>query len=197
MSTYTVVIPEWENTYKKSDKTRPKYWLWKDKAKLPKKYLELLADTPIIIGRNIYCCSKINKELFLKNTKKAGKENRWVLNGQDLYSGIMDWRLRKSIALYFHDYFSKYITQQLTPIDLLQGEYLSISCDIYEIERAHMPDVSNMWILEKFFEDALQDCNIIADDGPKIVRESGRKKYIFVEQEQDRKLIFYINKIKN
>ena len=58
-----------------------------------------------------------------------------------------------------------------------------------------MPDVSNMWLLEKFFEDALQECDIIPDDNPDYVRESGRKKYHFVETAEDRKLIFTINVI--
>jgi hypothetical protein len=58
-----------------------------------------------------------------------------------------------------------------------------------------MPDVSNMWLLEKFFEDALQECEIIPDDSPAYVRESGRKRYHFIETAEERKLVFTIKEI--
>lgn len=109
----------------------------------------------------------------------------------------MHHTVRKKIAGYFHNYFSIYIKEQLSPIKLENNQKLSISCDIYEIKRGNMPDVSNMWLLEKFFEDALQDCNIIEDDGPDIVLESGRKRYHWVKNPEERKLIFNINIITN
>jgi len=187
-----VVIPQWENYYIKSKKTNPKYWLWKDREKLPLKYKSILKSTPIIVLGKMYCSDNQNNRL-LKNTNKAGKPNTWMLNGQDLYSGILDWRLRKNVAEYYHNYFRKYIKEQLTTIRIPSGKYLSISCDIYEIKRGNMPDVSNMWLLEKFFEDALQEEGIIEDDCPDIVLESGRKRYHWVINPEERQLIFNIN----
>jgi len=191
---YTVIIPQWEASYLKSEKTRAKYWLWKDKDKLPKKHSNILSPVPLISRGQAYCCDE-GKQRFVKNTKKVGKENRWVFNGQDLYNAVLNWRLRKDIAKYYHKYFSKYISEQLEPIIIPEGKYLSISCDIYEIERGNMPDVSNMWLLEKFFEDALQECEIIPDDSPAYVRESGRKRYHFIETAEERKLVFTIKEI--
>ena len=192
---YTVTIPEWENSYLKSKEIRPVYWFWKDKLKLPKKHAIRDLNTPLIVGRTLYCQNELG-ERFLRNTLKVGKENRWILNGQDLYNAVMDWRLRKSVALYYHKYFSRYILEQLSPIPILEGFTLSISCEIYEIKRSHMPDVSNMWLLEKFFEDALQDCKIIPDDGPDFVQESGRKRYRWVTEPEERKLVFTVEHIK-
>lgn len=192
---YQVIVPQWENSYQKSRKTSPKYWLYKDKDKLPKKHKDLLFEHPLIVNGKAYCVNKSELERFVKNTNKVGKPNLWIVNGQDLYSGTMNWRLRKAIAEYFHTYFSKYIKEQLEPIVIPEGKFLSISCDIYEIKRGLMPDVSNMWILEKFFEDALQDCDIIPDDNPDYVLESGRKKYHWVINPEDRKLIFTIKLI--
>lgn len=191
---YTVTIPNWEASYLKSENTRAKYWLWQDRDKLPQKYAIQLASAPLIVGTQAFCCNA-EKERFIKNTKKVGKENRWVLNGQDLYNATLNWRLRKSVAGHYHEYFSRYIKEQLQPITIPEGHYLSISCDIYEIKRGNMPDVSNMWLLEKFFEDALQECGIIPDDGPNYVLESGRKKYHFVETAEDRKLVFTLSLI--
>ncbi len=187
-----VVIPQWENYYIKSKKTNPKYWLWKDREKLPLKYKSILKSTPLIVLGKMYCADNQNNRL-LKNTNKAGKPNIWILNGQELYSGTLDWRLRKNIAEYYHNYFRKYIKEQLTIIRIPSGKYLSISCDIYEIKRGNMPDVSNMWLLEKFFEDALQEEGIIKDDCPDIVLESGRKRYHWVINPEERQLIFNID----
>lgn len=188
---HTVTIPNWEASYLKSENTRAKYWLWKDRAKLPKKYSTLLSPEPLIRGAKAYCVDEEGNR-FVKNTKKVGTANRWILNGQDLYNATLNWRLRKSIAKYYHDYFSGFIKEQLTPIHIPEGQFLSVSCDIYEVKRGNMPDASNMWLLEKFFEDALQECGIIPDDSPDYVRESGRKRYHFVETAEDRKLIFTI-----
>lgn len=188
---YHVIIPEWEWYYTKSKETRAKYWLWKDKDKLPKKHLQICDNKPKIINGIAYCVST-EGERFIKNSKTVGKENIWVLNGQDLYSAVLNWRLRKTIAIYYHRYFGKYIKEQLQPIKLNPGEYLSISCDIYIVKRGHLPDVSNMWLLEKFFEDALQDYEIIDDDDYNNVIESGRKRYHFVNNHEESKLIFTI-----
>ena len=109
-----------------------------------------------------------------------------------LYNAKLNWRARKTIAEYYHNYFGIYIKQQLTPIELPENSFFSISCDIYIQSRSHMPDVSNMWLLEKFFEDALQEQKIIKNDDYKNVIESGRKRYHFVNDIKETKLIFNI-----
>lgn len=188
---YHVIIPEWEWYYVKSKKTNPKYWLYKDLDKLPKKYKDIIAPNPKLFSNQLYIVDKEGNRI-IKNTKKVGKENIWVMNGQDLYSAVLNWRLRKTIAYYYHSYFGKYIKQQLQPIKLDPGQYLSISCDIYIVKRGHLPDVSNMWLLEKFFEDALQEYGIITNDDYHNVIESGRKRYHFVNDHKESKLIFTI-----
>ena len=60
-----------------------------------------------------------------------------------------------------------------------------------------MPDVSNLWLWIKWFEDALQESNIIPDDNPDYVIESGRIRYHFVDSINLRKLIFTIKITKN
>lgn len=192
---WTVIIPKWQNSYQKSAKTAVKYWLWKDVNKLPKKYKDQCIAIPLTFGKKQFCTN--NKgERFIKNPNKEGKPNLWIINGQDLYSAKMNWRLRKTVTQYFHEYFIKSIIDSLThSITIPKDRYLSIKCDIYEIERGNMPDISNMWPLIKWFEDSLKICKVIPDDGPKYVRESGTLKYHFVESEKDRKLIFTIKLI--
>jgi len=55
-----------------------------------------------------------------------------------------------------------------------------------------MPDIRNMWLWGKWFEDALQDCGIIIDDNPDYVIESGRTRYFWVDTVEERKLVFQI-----
>ena len=194
-NSWQVIIPSWESSYVKSKKTLPKYWLFKDRDKLPKKYKDIMIHVPLVRGGKPYCADNMGN-LFLKNPNKQGKPNTWVLNGQDLYNAKLNWRLRKTVAKHYHDYFGFHILEQIrAPIEIPEGNYLSISCDIYEVKRGNIPDVSNMWLLEKFFEDALQEVGIIPEDSPDYVLESGRKKYHWVQNPDDRKLVFAINLI--
>lgn len=188
---YHVIIPEWEYYFVKAKKTSPKYWLFKDKEKLPKKYLAICSKEPTLVGGKLYCKDDLGNR-FLKNPIKVGKENIWVLNGQDLYNASINYIMRGKIAQYYHSYFAKYINEQLEPLSINEDQYISNSVDIYEIYRGKMPDISNMWLLEKFFEDALIEEKIIPNDSPEYVLESGRKKYHWVTDSKDRKLVFNI-----
>lgn len=174
-----------------------KYWLWKDRLKLPKKYLEILYPKPKKFGVKLYCTDAEGNR-FLKNTKKAGTPNTWTLNGQDLYNAVMHHTVRTKMAKYYHKYFAGFIEKQLpSKVPVIAGHKMGVSCDIYEIRRGQMPDISNMWLLEKLFEDALQETGRIPDDNPDYIIESGRKRYHWVEEENERQLIFTIYYIKD
>jgi len=141
-----------------------------------------------------------------KKSRKSGRPRYWTINGQGLYSATLHYRLRSKLTDYFHRYLSKHIKNQISKKDIQElnslvfpdSEYkLSISLDIYEIRRGKMPDVSNLWLWIKWFEDALQESNIIPDDNPDYVIESGRIRYHFVDSINLRKLIFTIKITKN
>jgi hypothetical protein len=134
-----------------------------------------------------------------KKSKKSGKPKYWTINGQGLYNATLHYRLRGTITKYFHDYLSKYIKKQITKEDiktLSQGfadnKVIGVSVDIYEVKRGKMPDIRNMWLWGKWFEDALQECGIIPDDNPNYVIESGITRYFWINNVNERKLIFHI-----
>lgn len=136
-----------------------------------------------------------------KKTKKTGKPRWWTINGQALYNATMHYRLRGTVTKYFHKYLSKYIKAQITDeqIQLINQQVfegssvkLGVSLDLYEVHRAVLPDISNLWLWIKWFEDALQGCQVIPDDNPHYVIESGRKRYHWVDTEEERKLVFSI-----
>lgn len=146
-----------------------------------------------------------DKILLSKKSKKTGKPRYWTVNGQSLYNASLHFTARARVTNYFHNYLIKHIVKQITPSQIIKLHQnleadpnckLSISLDIYEIKRGRMPDIGNMWIWIKWFEDALQDCMIIPNDNPNYVIESGRKTYHWVNDPSERKLQFKIQTIK-
>jgi len=142
-----------------------------------------------------------SKYIVAKKSKKSGKPRYWTINGQGLYNATLHYRLRGTITKYFHKYLIKYIKQQITKkqIESINNivykdsdHKLSISVDIYEIKRGKIPDIGNMWLWLKWFEDALQEAGVIPDDNPDYVIESGRTRYHWVDNESERKLVFNI-----
>ena len=142
-----------------------------------------------------------NKYIVANKSRKSGRTRYWTVNGQGLYNATLHYRLRGTITKYFHKYLIKYIKQQITKehIEIINkfvyknsDHKLSISVDIYEVRRGKIPDIGNMWLWTKWFEDALQEAGVIQDDNPDYVIESGRKRYHWVENENERKLVFNI-----
>jgi hypothetical protein len=192
---YQVVIPQFKDRYQFSAKRKIKYYKWEEKDKLPLKYLKVCQPTPKVINKIAYVVD-VDGNRFIKNTKTAGTPNEWILNTQDLYNAKLDWRKRRAVATFFHNYYTEFINQQLVDnIEIPEGKFLSISCDIYEIKRTPMPDITNLWLITKFFEDALVGAGKIPDDSPEYVMESGRHKYHWVATKEERKLIFTIKVI--
>lgn len=134
---------------------------------------------------------------IVKKSRKTGKPRFWTVNGQSLYNASLHYRVRATVTKYFHKYLSKYIKEQISKEQIISliSHQLSISVDVYEMKRAKLPDVSNLWLWTKWFEDALQECKVIPNDDSSIVMESGRTKYHWVETSDERKLVFTIQLI--
>jgi len=146
-----------------------------------------------------------DKMLLSKKSRKTGKSKYWTVNGQSLYNSSLHFTARAKVTEYFHNYLIRHILDQITPSQILElnkclevDPYtkLAISLDIYEIKRGKMPDIGNLWLWIKWFEDALQKCEIIPNDNPNYVIESGRKTYHWVNDPSERKLQFKIETIK-
>lgn len=141
------------------------------------------------------------KYMIAKKSRKTGKPRMWTVNGQSIYNATMNFMVRAKMTRYFHNYLSKYIKEQINSVQINhirdnvgpgKPHKLAISLDVYEIRRNKIPDIGNLWIWIKWFEDALQHCGIIPDDNPDYIIESGRKRYHWVETDEKRKLVFII-----
>ena len=109
----------------------------------------------------------------------------------------MHHAVRSKVTKYYHKYLSKYIKEQISKeqILLIRSHLVSTSVDIYEIKKGKLPDASNLWIWIKWFEDALQECGVLEDDDPNNVIKSGGQHYHWVDNEENRALVFNIQLI--
>ena len=188
--TYKIEIKEWPSKVPVGN-TPPKYYT--KSSKLPKKYKDLAVLKKFGAKSSYWVFKKGLKKIV----KKEGAIKYWNLNGQAIYSGNMHWKTRTTVVNFYHGVFSKEIKKVIKkqlPTFLACG--ISISTDIYEIYSKFTPDITNMWLLEKIFEDTVKDMGLLKDDSPEFVIESGRKRYHWVTNEKDRKLIFTIKYIK-
>lgn len=179
---FSITIPKWENKVKMGVVIAAYY---KKKDKLPVKHK---GATLKKFGRsNIYIDKKGKK--IIKNPTKVGKPIYWNLNGQQFYSNNMHWSDRSSIVNYYHKYFTKYIKKTFKEqFPTFLNYRLSMDISIHEIYSTHTPDITNMWILAKLFEDSMVNAKILRDDDPQF-RCSTSYGYRFVDKEEDRKLI--------
>lgn len=162
-------------------------------SKLPKKYAGIGVLKKFGKAKSYY----VDKTTGKKIVRTQGKQQYWNLNGQGLYSGNMHWKLRATVVNFYHNVFKKAIRKQLKkPMEIYLNYGLSISVDIYEVYTKFTPDITNMWLLEKMFEDSLQELKLLRDDSPEFVIESGRKRYHWVTDESKRKLVFKIKYLK-
>jgi hypothetical protein len=157
-----------------------------------------MKDIKVVIPNFEYRYTVANK------SRKSGRKRYWTVNGQGLYNATLHYRLRSKITKYYHKYLSKYIKKQISKEQIIElnnlvfpgsSLKLSISLEIHEVRRGSMPDVSNLWLWIKWFEDALQESRIIPDDDPDHVQESGCVRYYFVDNIEQRQLVFTLRLI--
>lgn len=185
-TTFKLEIPHWENKVKVGVAVK-KYFEAADS--LPQKYQPAKTRRA---GKKVYFVDSKNKRI-VKNGTKVGKPVFWRLNGQHYYSNTMTWKRRTLITKYYHKYFKKYITDTFKePFPSFLAYKINMHIEIHEVFTAKTPDITNMWILAKLFEDAVVTCGILRDDSPEYRRMTSYE-YIFVPNKEDRKLVITFN----
>lgn len=185
-SEFSVVVPDWINKVRVG--TVPIQYF----AKGDKHSTKLEGATLKKIGKTFYYVDKTGKRI-VKNPDKKGGPIFWNLNGQSLYSTNMSWRDRATVVNFYHKYLTPYIKNQIPePIPIFLSCTISMKIVIYEVFNSNTPDITNMWILAKIFEDTAVACNVLRDDSPEF-RRSTMFEYEFVEEEKDRKIVVTFN----
>lgn len=181
-STFQITIPKWENKLKIGTVIAQYY---SSKDTVPKKYEG--AELKRFGGKMLYVDASGKK--IIKNKGAFQNPIYWTMNGQGFYNNTIHWSVRSKVVRYFHRYFQKYIKEQLKePMPSFLSYKLSMEILIYDVYGPGTPDISNMWILPKMFEDALVSTELLRDDSPEFRRRSAYD-YIFVDNEEDRKLV--------
>lgn len=184
----SITIPNFTNTIVISNKQQVKpYYKNKKTPKLPLKYSNF-------IGTDYFWDSRDRlvdkfKQLVPSNPTKAGTPRIWHINGQDIYNDKINQQARNNymdkIKLFFLPYFEDR--------EFIQEEDLELRTYIYVLDQRKVVsarkniDNDNLWILDKATGDVLKGL-IIKDDNPYVLPAHYRKT-IFVEKEEEQKLI--------
>lgn len=137
-----------------------------------------------------------NGEKIVSNVRTVGKPKYWVVNFQDIYNNIIRFQARNTIIIKLKNEFLPYInTSKLNCIDFSNLYPLRIELFIFSKE---MPvDVDNKGALYfKVFQDIIKD-KYIQDDSSEYINDTGRVKWIKVNEDQEEKMIFRITKSNN
>lgn len=183
-----IEIPEFERHVKVSNATRAKYWKVGQKN-VPKRVLKEIVGIKKFGKKQDEYWIDCNGDRFVKNTIKVGQANYWVVNGQQLYNAALGPMTRAKVTKYFHEYIKGYI-KPLLPLDVI-GEIRTYA-EIYETDKLMTVDIDNLWLWTKWFNDVLQEMKIISNDNKTVIRSTGQITYFPVEENTERKLVFYI-----
>jgi len=179
---YSITIPQWVNKVPMGTIIADYYSVHN---RLPKRYE---GATVKRFGKTLYYIDAKGKKI-LRNPTKVGNTEYWRLNGQQFYSANMHHTKRTEIKNFYKSYFTPYIKEAFpTPFVIFEAYRITMQVLIYEVYTSKMPDITNMWILPKLFEDCVVSAGTLRDDSP-AYRNDTNFGYRFVEKEEDRKLV--------
>ena len=174
--------------------------------------------THVVLSKNRRIKYKTDEKgkLVIANPRTAGKERKWKINGQSLYSGMNHYLRSKVIKE-----IKKYLYEYIRPIPVINEFPICIDLTIYDTEGVFNKkgvlvsswDLGNKeFIWMKCFEDALCGNVDFHLEGDKYVPQKDKYpakikddsiefisrrvcSFIKVADSKDRKLVFKINKI--
>ena len=146
----TITIDNFQDTIiKKGGKPKPKPY-----TKPVKGYSAILLNKKLYYGKDgeiVYGEPKVRK---------------YRLNGQSIYNRTWSWQVRCMVVEYYHSYFTTIIKEQIKKRNLSN---LFVSFILEYPKNSKVPDIDNMWLLVKVFNDSLTLSGIIKDDNPKYI----------------------------
>lgn len=195
---WKVVIPNYPEQIKISEKRRPKFYKRGEEDKLPKKHLEKYFYTNDVIYSNE------TMEPIVKNTKSVGKPRFEKVNFQKLWNGSVARHMRAKMADTLHEFYSGMFKKQLPKkIEIGENECLYISYEFQNIINSDSADLDNLvhWHIKTSLDCLTEKNNPNQKDGHKlgIIKDDNLKyvrgiAYCFVECEssEQQKLTIHI-----
>jgi hypothetical protein len=193
---YEIIVPKYPSKIKLSDKRRATYFTSDKKDKIPKKY----KDNERYEWRGKFLYDVTLNEKVVKNSRSVGTARYWSVNFQAIWNQQIKHQARASITNKLKDFFRPYI-EELEPISSYP---IKIEIFLHDID---MPiDVDNKGVVyTKIITDLLVNTNkgedsnktIIPDDSANYINDTGRCKFVRVNNEEDIKMVIRIWKSNN
>jgi len=204
----TVEIPEYIRQVKLSEARQKKYYEKGKKGPKAKKYND---STKFVWKRwsngKIYLTDLELGERVVANPRAQGTPRLITINGQKIYNGEASKHIRNKVLSAIKDSFAPYINK-MDSIDL-EHFPLKLELEVHDIIRE--PSSNSLWDVDNRawpYVKAFQDCltgnkdkkgkkrckQIIPDDNVLWITQPPVPKFVPVDKEEDRKLVFKITR---
>lgn len=202
----TIEIPKYIRQVKLSDSRLKKYYEKGKKEPKASKY----KDTEKYVWKKfndgrIFLVELETGERVLANPRAAGTPRYITINGQKIYNGEASKHIRNKILSEIKESFAPYVNK-LAPINL-EDFPIRIELEVHDIIRE--PSSNSLWDVDNRawpYVKAFQDCltgntdkkgkkrnkQIIPDDNVLYITQPPVPKFVPVDNEEDRKLVFTI-----
>ncbi len=203
----TVEIPRYIRQVKLSEARMKKYYEKGKKLPKAKKYADTTKYGWKKFGAREFLVDLETEERIVANPRAAGTPRYITINGQKIYNGEASKHIRNKVLSAIKESFAQYINK-LDPI-LLENFPLNINLEVHDIIRE--PSSNSLWDVDNRawpYVKAFQDCltgntdkngkkrnkQIIPDDNVLFITQPPVPKFVPVDDEEDRKLVFTIVK---
>lgn len=129
----------------------------------------------------------------LANPKSVGQPRWWVVNFQQIWNGSIAKHGRSSRIDKLKEVLRPHVQKLNEEWGPLDDRNYPVSIEIYIYDVDFQVDVSNRGVIYvKVLEDLLVTEGILVDDSAEYVNDSGRVKYIKIEDKKDREMVINI-----
>lgn len=182
-----ICIPDYPSKIMVSESRAKAYYIkGKTKKPVPKKYSPKLHPKTYGYDKKGYLINLSTKERVLSNPRSAGTPRYWVVNFQDIWSGMHHSTKSNRINL-----LKDIIKPFIKPVKKITTYPIKIEIFLYDIEMN--VDVDNKGVIyTKVITDLLVGEEKIEDDSHEYVNDTGRCKFIKVNDIKERKMIVKI-----
>lgn len=189
-----IVIPDYPDQVLISKARRAVYYvskisLVKGKTEIPKSFLK--DRTKYKFDERGVLMNVRTGSAQLANPKTAGTPRYWRVNFQDIWNGSMAKHGRSSRIDKLKEIIQPHIAFHRKNIGFLADKPIAIEIFLYDTD--FPVDVSNRGVIyTKVIEDLLVSEGVLTDDSAEYVNDSGRCKYIKVQDKKDKKMVINI-----
>lgn len=205
MNIIKIEIPEYLRKVELSRSRNQKYYVAGKNTPKAKKYLDKEKYDWKKIGDKTFLVDLETNEKVIANPKAAGTPRNLVINGQKIYNGEASKHIRNKVLSAIKESFSTYINK----LSEIKEFPLTLELEIHDVIRENgsysLWDIDNRsYPYIKAFQDCLtgnkdktgkkRNKQIIPDDNILFITQPPVPKFIPVDDEKDRKLVFIIKK---